>query len=108
MELWHSWSRKERRFRATFYRPRVERLEDRALPSFITAPSYPTGNFPQAIAVGDLNGDGIPDLVTATSAGAVSVLLGNGDGPFPAHNDYVVGNKPVSVALADLTGSGVL
>jgi len=37
----------------------------------------------QSLAVGDFNGDGKLDLVTADSyANNVSVLLGNGDGTF--------------------------
>ena len=52
--------------------------------------NYPTGINPSSVAIGDLNGDGQPDLVTAniggdplatpTPAGTVSVVLGNGNG----------------------------
>jgi len=66
----------------------------------------PVGGVPQAVAVADVNGDGFPDIIAATSAGVVSVLLGNGDGTFQAHVDYPVGVNPVSVRVADLNGDG--
>src|SRR5688572_31757237 len=45
--------------------------------------SYSTGNLPLSVAIGDLNGDGKPDLAVANAFSAgVSVLLGNGDGSF--------------------------
>src|SRR4051794_40295186 len=64
----------------------VEALEDRAVPavSFNPAVTYSTGDTPQSVAVGDFNGDGKQDLVTANYGGFnVSVLLGNGHGTFP-------------------------
>jgi hypothetical protein len=62
--------------------------------------------------VADLDGDSIPDFVTAnTYSDNVSVRLGNGDGsfriPFETPASFVVGNGPASVAVADVDGGGV-
>jgi sugar lactone lactonase YvrE len=65
---------------------------------------------PVAAAVGDFNGDGIPDLAVVNSQnGNVTILLGNGKGGFaPAANSSVtVGNYPTSVAVADFNGDGI-
>jgi hypothetical protein len=44
-----------------------------------------TNPVPQSVAVGDFNGDGIPDLAVG-AAGYLCILLGNGDGTFQAAN----------------------
>jgi hypothetical protein len=71
---------------------------------------YATNVFPNWVAVGDFNGDGKPDLVTANSyfgnGQTVSVLLGNGDGTFQPHVEYGTGNGPTSVAVADFNHDG--
>jgi hypothetical protein len=77
-------------------------------PSFAAARSYATGHGPYSVAIGDLNGDGKPDLATAnyTKAGTVSVLLNRGDGSFQAKRDYPAGRPANSVAIGDLNGDG--
>jgi FG-GAP-like repeat/FG-GAP repeat len=88
-----------------------------SLPFSIT--NYPTGISPSSVAVGDLNGDGQPDLVTANiggdpnasppPAGTVSVLLGSSGGTFSAATPYPTESlMAFSVAIGDLNGDGHL
>jgi hypothetical protein len=95
---------------AAGWKPAVECLEERTLPSlFGPATNYGTGSSPIGVAVGDINGDGIPDIVTANiDSDSVSVLLGKGDGTFLAKKDYAVGSKPIPVLLGDLNKDGRL
>jgi hypothetical protein len=95
------------------YRPQLEILENRTLPSFVTASNFPTGASPNAIAVGDLNGDGKLDLVTVgfgtfSNPNVLSVLLNSGSGTFAAPVNYTTDASPVAVAVGDFTGDGKL
>ena len=81
--------------------------------SFRPAVNYPVGTAPQAIAVGDFNGDGKPDLVVANLGnpqtgddGSISVLLGNGDGTFQSAHNFAGGKNPSSIATADFNRDG--
>jgi large repetitive protein len=55
---------------------------------------YPQSNVP-VILTGDVNGDGIPDLVSVSRAGVV-VLIGNGNGTFKAGTAYALGGADFS------------
>jgi FG-GAP-like repeat len=91
--------------------------------SFVVSQANPSLPFTQAAGspitvgvgtisavVGDFNGDGIPDLATATPANGnvVTVLLGDGAGGFvPAPNSpFMVGAGPQSVVTGDFNGDG--
>ena len=78
-----------------------------ATPIFSAALSFETGLGSTFAAIGDVNGDGKPDLATANfSANTVSVLLGNGDGTFQANVDYPTAIQPQAVAIGDVSGDG--
>jgi hypothetical protein len=76
--------------------------------------SYNGGYDPNSVVIGDVNGDGHLDLVVADlcqdsgcSNGAVSVLLGNGDGTFKAPVTYSSGGViSYSAAIGDVNGDG--
>lgn len=75
--------------------------------TFGGATSHAVGDAPSSVAIGDLNGDGKWDLVTANvNSDNVSVRLGNGNGTFATAASHSVGDQPYSVALGDLNGDG--
>jgi hypothetical protein len=77
-------------------------------PCFAPAAGYPVGpSLPQAVAVADLDGDSIPDVVSANLVGSVSVLIGRGDGTFDAATHFGTGVDTLSaLAVGDLNGDG--
>ena len=76
--------------------------------TFTTVAASPaTGYAPYSIAVGDFNGDGIPDLAAANfESRTVTVLLGNGDGTFKAAASPATSGDPESIAVGDFNGDG--
>jgi hypothetical protein len=70
------------------------------------------GTQPRGVVVGDLNGDGIPDLVVANAgSNSISVFLGLKGGGYAAPLTFStlvngVGHNPVSVAIGDLNRDG--
>jgi hypothetical protein len=81
---------------------------------FLPAVNYPVGTNPFAVAVGDFNRDGIPDLAVANAfqvspEGTISILLGNGDGTFQtALNFNSGGAEPSKLAVGDFNADGKL
>jgi len=61
------------------------------------------------VAMGDLDGDEVADLVVANSSeDSVSVLVGTGNGTFARAVDVATGVSPRSLAIGDLNGDGAL
>jgi large repetitive protein len=74
---------------------------------FLVAPSFALASAPSSVAMGDLNQDGKPDLVTTdVISGKVTVFLGAGNGKFATGVEYATGSHPGAVAVADLNGDG--
>ena len=81
-----------------------------AWPGFTAQITLATGTHAFAVATGDINGDGIGDIVVTnfTATGSVSVFLGNGNGTFVSKGTFAVGGGyPQCIALADVNGDGV-
>jgi len=79
---------------------------------FGTATSYATESQRSSdLALGDLNGDGILDLVTAgdSGPGMATVRLGTGDGTFGTATSYgAESSGSFALSLGDLNGDGIL
>ena len=83
------------------------------VPSFAVSQDFATLAQPLSLAVGDLNGDGKPDLVVTDGAAFASVFMnttatGATTVSFAARQDFAVGaGIPTAVALGELNGDGV-
>jgi hypothetical protein len=73
------------------------------------APGSPfkAGHAPIGLALGDVDGDGRPDLAVANFGGGdVMIFRGDGKGGFTPAGTFPVGGAPAAVAIADLDGDG--
>ena len=82
--------------------------------TFTAGGSSPTAFGPEAASLGDLNGDGIDDVVTSDSFSfidlppqfSITVLLSDGHGGFASSTTYPTASGPVSGAIGDLNADG--
>jgi hypothetical protein len=82
-----------------------------ATSGFATKVDFATGTTPQAVAIGDLDGDGRPDLAVANSGSASVSVFSNvasvlTAGSPAARVDFATGAAPQAVAIGDLDGDG--
>jgi len=83
------------------------------LGSFAAKVDFTTGTNPQSVALGDLDGDGKPDLAVANLISNTVSVIRNlsmsgsiNSSSFAAKVDFTTGTNPTSVALGDLDGDG--
>jgi hypothetical protein len=81
--------------------------------SFAPAVNFTTGNSPNSIAIGDVDGDGKPDLVVTNEANSTVSVFRNTStsGSITASSlasrvDFTTGTVPISVAIGDVDGDG--
>jgi hypothetical protein len=89
----------------------VDVLLGDGLGGFTRVPGAPfaAGQLPGGVALGDLNGDGLVDIVVANILDSnIIVLFGDGNGGFTAQTPVAIGALPRSVALADVNGDGLV
>lgn len=69
---------------------------------FLNVQVYPVGRRLRGVAVGDLDEDGIPDIIVADETGrALWALPGRGDGSFAEALSVLTGGHPFAVAIGD-------
>ena len=71
---------------------------------------FGVGATPVTVTVGDFNGDGLQDLVTANhNDGTITLLYGDGTGNFasPTGGTLAAGTSPQAVVTGDFNGDGI-
>lgn len=84
--------------------------------AFEAAVGFPAGAKPYEVAVGDFNGDGVPDVAVADNAeSSMRILLagrnagsGHWDGTFAPSVPYPTANLPLGIATGDINNDGIL
>jgi hypothetical protein len=99
--------------RQTTFRPQLEALEGRDVPSFSSPHAYAV-TLPAALIAADVNHDGNPDLITLRNqyGSSIAVQLGTGKGTFasPVYSNLAVPGllyySPTAFAVGDVNGDG--
>jgi FG-GAP-like repeat len=90
------------------FRPQLEALEGRIVPSFSSPVAYSINGFGAAVVTADVNGDGKPDLLTLAST-SVIVQESNGNGTFGTLFSVGDGGHTANAfAVGDVNGDGKL
>ncbi|MCO6455820.1 MAG: VCBS repeat-containing protein [Pirellulaceae bacterium] len=64
--------------------------------------------FYSRLTTSDINGDGLPDLVTGATDNYLGMHLNNGDGSFGARSSVPTGDFPTQLDVGDVDGDGEL
>src|SRR6476469_7944216 len=81
-------------------------------PTFATKLDFTTGNSPQSVSIGDINGDGKPDLAVANAgSNTASILLnttatGAATPTFATQVPFATGTNPASISIGDFNSDG--
>ncbi|MEG5000562.1 FG-GAP-like repeat-containing protein, partial [Microcoleus sp. B4-D4] len=84
-----------------------------ATPTFAPQVTFPTGNSPYSVSIGDFNGDNLPDLAVANfNDNTASILLnttptGAATPTFATKVDFATGTRPRSVSIGDFNGDNL-